>query len=69
MSFLFLGNNRQYITACAEIISFWVRKVLSIAKANMSLGTLQGTVMSAALMTGVSPVTILWAGDKGLHSN
>ena len=33
---LFVGNNRQYQPVCAKTISFWVRKVLSAAKAHMS---------------------------------
>ena len=58
----FLGNNRQHQPVCAKISS-WVRKVLCVAKAHMSLGSLQGVAASAALAAGVSLVTILQAGD------
>ena len=33
---------------CAKTISSWVRKVLCVAKAHMSLGSLQGAAASAA---------------------
>ena len=35
---LFWGNNRQHQPVCAKTISSWVRKVLDVAKAHMSLG-------------------------------
>ena len=57
------GNNRQYQPVCAKTISSWVRKVLCVAKAHMSLGSLLGVAASAALAAGVSLVTILQAGD------
>ena len=60
---LFLGNNRQHRPVCAKTISSWVRKVLGVAKAHMSLGSLWGVATSAALAAGVSLVTILQAGD------
>ena len=60
---LFLGNNRQHQPVCAKTISSWVRKVLCVAKAHMSLGCLQGVAASAALAAGISLVTILQAGD------
>ena len=60
---LFLGNNRQHWPVCAKTISSWVRKVLCVAKAHMSLGSLWGVAASAALAAGVSLVTILQAGD------
>ena len=63
MTSLFLGNNRQHWPVCAKTISSWVRKVLGVAKAHMSLGSLQGVAASAALAAGVSLVTILQAGD------
>ena len=44
---LFLDNNRQHMPVCVKISS-WVRKVLSIARLHMSLGTIWGT-MSGAL--------------------
>ena len=61
---LFLGNNRQHRPVCAKTISSWVRKVLCVAKAHMSLGSLWGVAASAALVAGVSLVTILQAGDS-----
>ena len=60
---LFWGNNRQHQPVCAKTISSWVQKVLSVAKAHMSLGSLWGVAASAALAAGVSLVTILQAGD------
>ena len=60
---LFLGNNRQHWPVFAKTISSWVRKVLCVAKAHMSLGFLQGHAASAALAAGVSLVSILQAGD------
>ena len=63
MTSLFLGNNRQHWPVSAKTISSWVRKVLSVAKAHMSLGCLWGVAASAALVAGVSLVTILQAGD------
>ena len=63
MTSLFLGNNGQHQPVCAKTISSWVWKVLGIAKAHMSPGSLQGVAVSAALAAGVSLVTILQAGD------
>ena len=60
---LFMGNNRQHQPVCAKTISSWVRKVLCVAKAHMSLGSLLGVPASAALAAGVSLVTILQVGD------
>ena len=37
MPSLFLGSNWQYMPVCAK--TAWVRKVLSIPKVHMSLGT------------------------------
>ena len=48
---------------CAKMISSWVSKVSSIAKAHNSLGTSEDATASAALVVGVSLVTILQAGD------
>ena len=45
---LFLGNNRQHRPVCAKTISSWVRKVLGVAKAHMSPGSLWGVAASAA---------------------
>ena len=59
----FLGNNRQHRPVCAKSISSWVRKVLCVAKAHMSLGSVQGVAASAALATDVSLVSILQVGD------
>ena len=61
--FSFLGNNRQHRFVCAKTISSWVRKVLCVAKAHMSPGSLQGAAASAAIVAGVSLVSILQAGD------
>ena len=36
----FLANNRQHWPVCAKTISSWVRKVLCVAKARMSLDSL-----------------------------
>ena len=63
MTSLFLGNNRQHRPVCAKTIPSWVRKVLCVAKAHMSLGSLWGGAASTALAAGVSLVTILQAGD------
>ena len=60
---LFVGNNRQHQPVCAKTMSSWVRKVPCVAKAHMSLGSLQEVAASAALAAGVSLVTILQAGD------
>ena len=63
MTSLFLCNNRQHQPVCAKTISSWVSKVLSIAKAHVSPGSLQGVAASTALAASVSLVTILQAGD------
>ena len=39
---LFLDKNRQHKPVCAKTISSWVREVLCVAKAHMSLGSLWG---------------------------
>ena len=57
------GNNRQHKLVCAKSISSWVRKALCVAKAHMSLGSFQAATASAALVAGVSHVSILQAGD------
>ena len=62
---LFLGINRQHQPVCTKTISSWVRKVLCVAEAHMSPGSLQGVAASAALVVGVSLVTILQAGVTG----
>ena len=59
----YLGNNRQHRPVCTKTISSWVRKVLCVAKAHTSPGSLQGAAASAALAAGVSLVSILQAGD------
>ena len=48
--------------ACAKMISTWVRKVLAVVKAHMSLGSLWGSVVSVAFVVGISLVSILQAG-------
>ena len=60
--FSFLGDNRQHRPVCAKTISSWVRKVLYVAKAHMLPSYLWGAA-SAALVAGVSLVSILQAGD------
>ena len=60
---LFLDNKRQHQPDCAKTISSWVRKVLCVAKAHMSPGSLWGIASSAALAASVSMVTILQVGD------
>ena len=47
-----------------KMMSSWVRKILSMAMTHISLGTLQGATASAALVTGVSLVSSLLAGDS-----
>ena len=61
----FLSNNRQHSPVCAKTISSWVRKVLCVAIAHMSLGSLQGAAASATLLAGDSLMSILHAGDWG----
>ena len=48
---------------CAKVISSWVRMVLNIPKADVSLGTLRGAAASAALVAGASLMSILQLGD------
>ena len=60
---VFLGNNRQHRLVCAKTISSWVRKVLCVAEAHTYLDSLQGATSSAALVAGVSLVSILQVGD------
>ena len=48
---------------CAKTISFWVRKVLGIAKDYMFPSTFSGAVVLATLVAGVSLMSILQAGD------
>ena len=58
-----MGNNRLHRLVCAKTISSWVRKVIFIANVHISLGSLQGAVTSAALVAGISLVSILQVGD------
>ena len=44
---------------CAKMISYWLRKVLSMAMTDMSLGALQGAAASATLVARVPLVSIL----------
>ena len=69
VSFLFLGNNRQYMLVYAKAISSWIRKVLSFSKEDMSLGTFQGAVVSAALLADVCLVTILQMNGQSIYSS
>ena len=59
----FLGNNRQHRHVCAKTISSWIRKVLCVAKAHMSLGCLWRAAAFAALAAGFFLVPILQTGD------
>ena len=52
----------EHRSVCAKTISLWVRKVLCIAKAHMSLRSSWGTAVSVALTACVSLVSILQAG-------
>ena len=61
---LFLFNNRMHMQICAKTIYSWVRKVLCIAIAHMSLGSLWGAAAPVALAAGVSLVFILQVGDR-----
>ena len=63
VSSLFLGNKRQHMPVGSKTISSWVSKVLGIAKAHLCWGNLQGVVVLAAIVTGVSLVSILEVGD------
>ena len=54
----FISNNRQHFPMYAKIISFWVGKVLSIAKADKSPVIMQSTVVMAV---GVSLMSNLQA--------
>ena len=58
-----MGNNRWHRLVCAKTISYWVRKVLCVAKAHMSPGSHWGAAASVALAAGISLVSILRAGD------
>ena len=52
----YLGDNRQHMPVCTDMIKMvysWERKVLSMAITHTSLGTVQGTVESSALVAGV----------------
>ena len=43
---LFLGNNRQHMTVCSKMVSSLVKKLSTVAKANMSVSTLQAVAAS-----------------------
>ena len=60
---LFLGNNRHYKSVCAKTISCWVREVLCVIKACMSLDSLWSAAASVVIVAGVSLVSILQVGD------
>ena len=51
------------MSVCAEIIFSWLNKVLGIAKAQTSLGSLQAAVVLVAFVAGVCLVSILQASD------
>ena len=67
--FLFIDNNRQCIPLYTKTV-FWDRKLLCIAEANMSPDTINSAAPCAALVDGVSLVSILqacnWAGVSTL---
>ena len=48
---------------CTKVISYCVRKVLSVAEAHNSPGTLLSTAVSMAFASGVSLMSILQTGD------
>ena len=48
-----IGNNRQNMPVWAKTIPFWVLKVLSTARAHLSLDTLWGAAVSEALKVGI----------------
>ena len=60
---LILGNSRQHRSVCANTISSWLRKVLCIAKAHISLSSVLGATTSAILVASVSLISIPKAGD------
>ena len=62
----FHDKNRQCIPICAKMIYSLVKKVLSIAKPCMFLGTLCGSITSTSLAASVS---ILQAGDWARYSS
>ena len=49
--------------ACAKTVSSWVRTVVGIAKAHMSVGILQGAALSVVFVAGISLVSVLQVGD------
>ena len=61
---MFLGNNWQNRPVCVKTIPSWVRKVLCVAKAHVSQGSVGGAAASAALAAVVSLGSILLAGDS-----
>ena len=63
VSFGFLDNYRLQMAVCVKMIS-WVRNVLSIARAHMSLGTFWVAVLVAVLAAGVVLMSILQAYDR-----
>ena len=54
---------------CTKMISSVVKKILDIARVNISPGTILGAVPSATLPTGISLVIIPQAGDWTRVSN
>ena len=52
---LFIHNNRLHVLVCAKMISYLVRRVLSISKASIFQSTLQSAVASLAFMGSVHP--------------
>ena len=52
-SSLFLSNNGLHLLVCAKMVSSWVRKIVGIWKAHVSLGTLQGPAVWASFTAGI----------------
>ena len=67
-STLFNDNKGQHTSACAKMISSWIRKVLSIAKEHVSPVAVWGVATSLALVAGVSLVSKLQVGDCAMVS-
>ena len=55
--FMVLGYSLQHMSLFVKMISSWLRNFLHIAKAHLSLCTVQSDVVSAAVAVGVSVVS------------
>ena len=66
----FLGNNKQHVPTCTNMISAWVNKVLGVVQAHIAPSTLQGVAVLADFVAGISLMSILQADDwASLYSN